>query len=251
MIKGINGNPYVDLSSLIDCTSFAKLHPTICRSFALANKHISIGNLDVPEGFMNIETYRNAFTPLYKSYTQLLNLPDDHPIKVTSKGLSETELATYLKFALGAYDLYSYYFLVDFKEGWRSNELLHGITPTASFFPEVIDWVKTLVEIGVFTHVGRASFFMQEAGGVSFEHKDPSVDPEHPEILSEFIHIRPNLVRPFYVRDNETLEKHYINTCVGYWNDQDWLGGDSILEPSYAFRVDGVFTDEFRKYIYD
>jgi hypothetical protein len=111
--------------------------------------------------------------------------------------------------------------------------------------------VENLVTLNVFSHIGRVAFFVQEAGGISFEHKDPSVDPEHPDILSEFIHIRINLKRPFYVRDNETLEKHYINTCVGYWNDQDWHGGDSILEPSYAFRVDGVFTDEFRKYIYD
>lgn len=250
MIKGIKENPYIDLSSLIDHSSFLKIHPEICRSFALASKFSAIGNLNVPEGFMNLKVYQDTFIPLHKSYETFLKLQDSHPIKINAQGLNDADLATYLKYALNGYDLYSYHFLIDFKEGWRTKDPLYGITPVAEYFPEVVNWVQKLVDLKVFTNIGRAAFFIQEAGGISFEHKDPSVDPEHPEILSEFIHIRPNLNRPFYVRDNDTLEKHYINTCIAYWNDQDYHGGDSVMEPSYAFRIDGVFTDEFRKLIY-
>ena len=247
MIKGIQGKPYVDLSHLIDHTSFLNLHPEICRGFALAEKEAAIGNLDVPDGFMNLDVYNNTFYPLHKAYDSFLKLSDDHPLKIKARGLNDAELATYLKFALKGYDLYSYHFLINFKEGWRNSDPLCGITPAAQYFPTVVKWVEGLVKENVFSHIGRAAFFIQEASGISFEHKDPSVDPEFPEILSEFIHLRPNLTRPFYVRDNETAEKFYINTCVGYWNDQDWHGGDPVLEPSYAFRVDGVFTDEFRQ----
>jgi hypothetical protein len=247
MIKGINGKPYIDLSHIVDHKSFVTLHPEICRGFSLAKAEASIGNLEVPEGFMNLEIYDNNFIPIYKLYQQFLNLPKDNPIRKNAEGLTDRELATYIKFSMGGFDLYSYHFLYDFKEGWRNNNSKHCIQPEAEYFPSVVRWIENLITDRVFSHIGRAGFFIQEAGGISFEHKDPSVDPEFPETLSEFIHLRVNLKRPFYVRDNETLEKHYINTCVGYWNDQDWHGGDSIMEPSYAFRIDGVFTDKFRQ----
>jgi Rieske 2Fe-2S family protein len=249
MLKGIHGKPYVDLSNLIDHSSFTNLHADICRGFALGRDSAAIGSLDVPDGFMNLEVYNDSFTPLHQAYKTFLSLPETHPIKINGQGLNDADLATYLKFALKGYDLYSFYFLIDFKEGWRTLDPLHGITESAKYFPTVTDWIKSLVDLKVFSHIGRAAFFVQEAGGISFEHKDPSVDPAFPDILSEFIHIRLNLNRPFYVRDNDTKEKFYINSCIGYWNDQDWHGGDTVLEPSYSFRVDGVFTDEFRKKI--
>ncbi len=247
MIKGINGKPYIDLSSVIDHDSFVKLHPLICRGFALGRMTASVGNLEVPEGFMNLEPYNNSFTPLYKLYNEFLKLSDDHPIRIHGKDLEYSELATYLKFSMKGFDLYSYQFPIDFTEGWRTGEPLHGLQSSAQYFPEVITWVENLVKNRVFSHIGRAAFFIQEAGGISFEHKDPSVDPEFPEVVSEFIHIRINLNRPFYIRDIDTQEKFYINSCVAYWNDQDFHGGDTIMEPSYAFRIDGIFTDEFRK----
>ena len=98
----------------------------------------------------------------------------------------------------------------------------------------------------VFSHIGRATFFVQEAGGISFEHKDPSVDPEYPDVPSEFIHLSPSVDRPFYVRDFETEEKTYIRTRAGYWNDQDYHGGDPVMKPTYSLRIDGRFTDEFK-----
>jgi hypothetical protein len=249
MINGIRGKPYIDLSALVNHKSFLDLHPAICRGFATANQEAAVGNLEVPEGFMNLEIYNNSFNPLYKLYNQYQELSISHPIRIAGNGLSDVELATYLKFAMGGYDLYTYHFLYDFKEGWRNMPPKYCMLSVAEYFPEVVIWIENLIKIGIFSHIGRAAFFMQEAGGISFEHKDPSVDPEFPEILSEFIHIQPSLKRPFYVRDKETMEKFYINTCISYWNDQDWHGGESIMEPSYAFRVDGIFTPEFRQRI--
>lgn len=247
MIKGINGKPYVDLEPFIDHTSFSDLHFEICRGFALAKQEISIGNLEVPQGYMNTKIYEDSIVPLFKLHDNFLNLPNSDPLKSNGADLPYSELSTYLKYAYGGFDLYSYYFLIDFKEGWRTKALPHGMQPSADYFPGVIKWVNSLIDANVFSHIGRAGFFLQEAGGISFEHKDPSVDPEYPEVLSEFIHIRPNLKRPFYVKDIDTEEKIYIESCIAYWNDQDFHGGDSVMEPTYAFRVDGVFTDAFRQ----
>jgi len=250
MIKGINRKPYIDLSKFIDLKSFRDLHPEICRGIALGTKDAAQGSIDVPDDFMNLEVYGNSFKPLHKSYEEFLNLSDTDPIKINGIDFKDNDLSTYLKFSLGAYDLYSFHVLIDFENGWRGSNQIIGEQNSSKYFPGVMSWIKSLVSNNIFSHVGRATFFIQEAGGISFEHRDPSVDPEFPDIVSEFIHIRPNLNRPFYIRDKETLEKYYIDTEIAYWNDQDYHGGDPVLMPTYAFRVDGKFTEEFKKKIY-
>jgi hypothetical protein len=251
MLKGINGSLYFDLTKLIDPNSFKQLHPEISRGIALGMKDAAQGNPYPADsgGSMNLKYYDDAFTPLYKVYEEMINLPDDDPIKINGIDLEGNDLAAYLKYALGGYDLYSFHALVDFEEGWKETNELLGIKNSAKYFPGVINWIKKLIDDQVFSHVGRAIFFIQEAGGISFEHSDPPADQEHPELLSEFIHVRPNLDRPFYLRDLETAEKVYIDTEIAYLNDKDYHGGDPVLVPTYSFRVDGIFTEEFRNKI--
>ena len=249
MIKGINGKPYIGLSNFIDFKSFTDLHPEICRGIALGCKDAAYGSIDVPDGFMNLNIYKNSFNPLHKSYQEFLNLSDADLIKINGADFQNNDLSTYLKYSLAAFDLYSFHVLIDFEKGWRENPSIIGEKNSAKYFPGVMNWIKDLIKNNVFSHIGRASFFIQEAGGISFEHKDPSVDIEFPEIVSEFIHIRPNLNRPFYIRDTVTSEKFYIESEIAYWNDQDYHGGDPVLIPTYAFRVDGLFTEEFKKKI--
>lgn len=246
MIKGILGRPYIDLSNFADFSGFFDLHPAICRSLALASDQVPHGNLDVPEEFINLKVYGDQFKPLFKAHREFLDLRNDDPIKINGQSLEDNELVKYLKFSLGGYDLYSFYVLCDFKDGWRTNSDIISKNPLSNYFSEVMLWINSLIDQKIFSHIGRATFFVQEAGGVSFEHFDPSVDPEHPEITSEFVYLRQTLDRPFYIRDYETSEKFYIQSKVAYWNDQDYHGGDPVLLPSYALRIDGVFTEEFK-----
>jgi hypothetical protein len=247
MIKGIAGKPWVNLSELADFSGFYNLHPNICKSFAITKEQVPHGILDAPKEYLNSKIYDNQFKQLSQAYSEFLNLPDNNPIKINGKDLKGNELVTYLKFALGGYDLYSFYVLCDFKDGWRTSSDIITKNPLADYFPEVMLWINSLVEQKVFSHIGRATFFVQEAGGISFEHFDPSVDPEHPEVTSEFVYLRQTLERPFYIRDPETLEKFYVNSKAAYWNDQDYHGGDPVLIPSYALRIDGIFSSEFRE----
>ena len=50
-----------------------------------------------------------------------------------------------------------------------------------------------------------------------------------------------------YEWDPETKNKTYINSRAAWWNDQDWHGGERIMEQSYSLRIDGKFTNDFRK----
>jgi len=64
---------------------------------------------------------------------------------------------------------------------------------------------------------------------------------------NEFIHIRPNTKKAFYIWDPEHKNKIYLNTRAAWWNDNDWHGGEKIMEQSYSLRIDGKFTEDFRK----
>jgi len=150
---------------------------------------------------------------------------------------------------MGAYDPYTYYFL--WEEGsWDDRTAPRKLTEEAKYFPNVVKWVEQTITNGIFEHIGRVIFFVCDADGISWEHRDLSGE-QGPKGYSphrnEFIHIRPNLERPFYLWDPETKNKHYINCRAAWWNDQDWHGGDRIMRQSYGLRIDGKFTEEFRK----
>ena len=97
-IKGINGKSYVDLSNHLDLLSFDRLHLDICKGIA-ESKHLArIGNLDISRDSLDLEEY--DFYSLIDSYNDFINLNKNHKIREKAKGLSENQLATYLKFAL-------------------------------------------------------------------------------------------------------------------------------------------------------
>ncbi len=249
--KSIKGQPYLDLEKYVDLKSFDKIQADIYRGFALAKHLADEGSLDVPSYMVNDQAHNFRFKPLFRTYQEFLDLPLDNPIKrigiEIQKNNKHSEFITFLKHAMGGYDLYSFYVLCDFSDGWRQDPVIRIREEISNFFPGLKDWILNLQTTGVFSHIGRVSFFVLESGGIAFEHRDPAVDPDYPEITSEFIHIRPNLERPFYVRSDTTREKVYINTRVGYWNDQDWHGGEPVMKPSYALRIDGLFTPELKK----
>ena len=99
----------------------------------------------------------------------------------------------------------------------------------------------------IFSHIGKAYFLVVEGGGISFEHCDSN---PHNGIINEFIHIRSDLDRPLFVRDTNTSKKVYIDTKAVYFDDQCYHGGDATAKSTYALRIDGIFTEKFRKIIW-
>ena len=52
-----------------------------------------------------------------------------------------------------------------------------------------------------------------------------------------------------YLWDSDKKNKVYVNSRAAWWNDQDWHGGERIIEQSYGLRIDGKFTENFRQLI--
>lgn len=257
-IKGINNQPYFDMEKYLDMDTFEKLQPEILRGFATARQYAKEGTWMAPGFTFEDMSYTLNWKPIYKATEEFMALDNNNPIKIEGmklwpkdfKNFQERNVFTrYLKMALGAYDPYIYYFL--WEEGdWNDRPGERDLTEEAAHFPGVVDWVIKLKENNVYESIGRVIFFHCEADGIPFEHRDldakNGMNIAYPH-RNEFIHIRPNTKKAFYLWDPETKNKTYLNTRAAWWNDQDWHGGERIMEQSYALRIDGKFTEEFRK----
>lgn len=257
MLRGINGQPYINMEQYLDIEEFSKLQPEILCGFALARQFAKEGTWMAPGFTFEKMSYRPHWKPIYEAMQEFLALPDSDPIKKNGlaimpkdfKNFQERNIFTrYLKMAMGAYDPYIYYYL--WEEGsWDDRTAPRKLTPEAEYFPNVVKWVESMVG-DIFVEIGRVIFFHCEADGLPFEHRDldakNGVNVIKPH-RNEFIHIRPNTKKAFYIWDPETKDKTYINCRAAWWNDVDWHGGEKIMEQSYSLRIDGKFTEEFRK----
>jgi hypothetical protein len=257
MIKGINGQIYIDMEKHIDMNKFMELQPEIYKGFALAREHAKEGTWMAPGFTFDDMSYKHNWKPVYQAMQEFMQLPDDSPIKQAGmelmpkdfKNFQERNLFTrYLKMAMGAYDPYIYYYL--WEEGsWDDRTAPRKLTPEAQHFPNVVKWVESMVGT-IFVDIGRVIFFHCEHDGLPFEHRDldakNGVNVVKPH-RNEFIHIRPDTRNQFYIWDPETKNKYGINTRAAWWNDVDWHGGNRVMAQTYSIRIDGKFTDEFRE----
>lgn len=257
MLHGINQQAYFNMEPYLDMEEFEKLQPEILTGFALARHHAKEGTWMAPGFTFEQMSYKLHWKPIYAAMQEFMALPDTDPIKQAGmklmpkdfKNFQERNIFTrYLKHAMGAYDPYIYYYL--WEEGsWDDRAAPRKLTPEAEYFPNVVKWVESTVG-NIFQDIGRVIFFHCEADGIPFEHRDldakNGVNVVKPH-RNEFIHIRPNTKKAFYLWDPELKNKTYLNTRAAWWNDVDWHGGERIMEQSYGLRIDGKFTEEFRK----
>lgn len=248
---GLNGKTHYELEQFIDMASFDQIQTEIIKGLAISKPLAQNGILHNPIDVTKT-SYKPNFKPLFQAYREFQKLPVHDPVRQIGEELrtayGENTLSTFLKFVYNAHDLCSFYSFWSSEPGWKKKPQTRNLTEIAVCFPSLLKWIDNLVTTGVFSHIGRVYLVTQDSGGVSFEHRDPPSDPESDQ-PEEFIHVRPNLNRPFYVYDPLTKEKFYIKSRVGWWNDKDIHGGEPTVEPSYALRVDGIFTTEFKKKI--
>lgn len=253
---GINNQPYIDMAPYLDMDQFNNLQPEIIRGFAEAREFAKEGTWMAPGFTFEDMSYRHNWKPIYEAMAEFLSLPDDNPLKIAGMPLykdfndykQRNKFTRYLKMAMGAYDPYIYYFL--WEEGsWDDRTSQRKLTEEAQYFPETVKWVEELITNNIFEHIGRVIFFHCDHDGIPFEHRDldakNGINNPGPH-RNEFIHIRPNTKKAFYLWDPESKDKTYLNTKAAWWNDNDWHGGEKIMEQSYSLRIDGKFTEEFR-----
>jgi len=115
-------------------------------------------------------------------------------------------------------------------------------TPAAEEFSELMDFIGTLP----FKATGRMLIMYDEAGRAVTAHRDH----DQAATCHEFVWFRTNLDKPFYMLNHRTGERRYVESYSAWFDSvNQFHGSDARAGLSFSIRVDGVFTDEFRRRI--
>ncbi|MDQ3478325.1 MAG: hypothetical protein M3438_04105 [Pseudomonadota bacterium] len=109
----------------------------------------------------------------------------------------------------------------------------------AEEFPELMELIATLP----FAATARMMIMYDPDGSAVTAHRDHVST----ELCHEFIWMRTNRDKPFYVLDPESGEKRYIAGHSAWFDTvNQYHGADATGELAWSIRIDGRFTDEFR-----
>lgn len=252
MIKGINNRPFINLDPYIDIEGFKKLHYAICRSIA-STPNKQNGITGEPFDFANGP--KTHIKPLFKALHEYNSLPPEHEIRAQGQALGEwsnpAQFIDYLKLALNAYDPYQ---VIHLKASEGSDEIMkeNPWTEDAKYFPELCEWIDSLVENKVIKFVTRVTVLQTEHDTLTSMHRDliTGIEFGYSDHRHELIHLRTRLDKDFFIWDPETDEYVLTDSHATFFNDQDWhSGGRCAANRTFSIRIDTEFTDEFREEI--
>jgi hypothetical protein len=115
-------------------------------------------------------------------------------------------------------------------------------TGATSEFSLLMDFIATLP----FKATGRMLIMYDDVQRVVPAHRDHT----ETEVCHEFIWFRTNLNKPFYMFNHRTNEKRYVESFSAWFDTvNQFHGTDAGAGLTFSIRVDGIFTDEFRRRI--
>lgn len=156
---------------------------------------------------------------------------------VTSKALSnKTSGARYIRLAESPEQdvkfANSYQFIGSPKK-WKNSH-------HAEQLPELMAFIKEMP----FKATGRVTLIFDTGGHAVAPHRDHG----YPKYCHEFIWLRTNLRKKFYMAKGD---KRVDVTSYTAWFDSvnQFHGADAVDELNFSIRIDGIFSDELRKLI--
>ena len=119
---------------------------------------------------------------------------------------------------------------------------LWTLTEAAQEFSSLMDFIATLP----FKATGRMIIMYDDLYRPVSAHRDH----EEQDVCHDFVWFRTNLRKPFYMFNHQTREKLYVESYSAWFDTvNQFHGSDAMQGLSFSIRVDGVFTDEFKKRI--
>jgi hypothetical protein len=127
------------------------------------------------------------------------------------------------------------YYDLDRTDLWRPSE-------EAAEFAELMDFIATLP----FAATGRMLIIYDESGRAVPAHRDH----DDSDLCHEFVWMRTNLAKPFYMLDPATGERLPVASHSAWFDTvNQYHGADASGGLSFSIRVDGRFSDDFRRLI--
>lgn len=248
---GINDRPLIDLDDHIDVAAFAALKDEL---------DLGIVKSQWDSVVFGVGIYDKApDKDLYNLSVDLRNgaRPDAQVVNAALASLpSRTQRRLYLKIRYGLYSsLYSVYLRRPKDDDYASINKSERCewTGDEKHFPKLMKWIEALP----LREVGRVIFFINEHLCPLNAHSDmkgsrqgKAYVAKHPHEF-EFIWVRPTIEegRSLYVLDEASGTKHYVRGHSCWFNSYDVHGSDASPVMTYTLRVDGAFTDDFKRRI--
>ena len=114
--------------------------------------------------------------------------------------------------------------------------------PDAAEFAPLMDFIATLP----FAATGRMIIMYDGSGRAVSAHRDH----DSAELCHEFIWFRTNFSKPFYMLNPDTGERCTVKSHAAWFDTvNQFHGAEASGGLSFSIRVDGVFSDEFRRNI--
>lgn len=230
-MRGINGQPYLDLDRHFDVDRLSALHEPITRGIATG---------DVPWGWYGhdknllpglgvrdlMSFQREELAPEVQAH--LDSVPTGLGKRWYIMLNSPVKPMAYSICLQGSYS--------------RHVPVSQCSDPTsdAARFPELMEFIAGLP----FERVGRIIICVSAPDTFTYPHRDVSVDVSSHR--HEFLWFRTNTHKPFYVFDPDTSERHYVRSRMAFFNDMDYHAVDMTDRACFSVRVDGAFRQEFR-----
>lgn len=230
---------YLNLEKLISLDVFDSLQDEIHTALVEGKKYAVSGTWQKQLIDDRVTSKPKAVKLLSEAFDELLALPDNDPIKITGLKLyreNKSFFTTYVKLNMQAYDPFHYYTLL--------GRVREQDQPLLNLMPGVCAWLKQDIKVknNIFEHVEKVTFIVCDANGITWDHKDL-------DCMEEFIYIRPNLEKSMYIWDPVHKTKTYINSRIATWDVDSWIGTEQIPVQTYAVRLEGIYTEEFRQKI--
>lgn len=140
----------------------------------------------------------------------------------------------YLAYSSRGHGLEAYYDLDDI-DVWRTSE-------EASEFSELMVFIATLP----LAANGRMLIIYDDSGREVPAHRDH----DGQDLCHEFIWLRTNFDKPFYMLNPETGDRRYVESHSAWFDTvNQFHGADATGGLSFSLRIDGRFSDSLRSLI--
>jgi hypothetical protein len=119
---------------------------------------------------------------------------------------------------------------------------LWNASEDAAEFAELMSFIETLP----FKARGRMMIIYDEQGRAVTAHRDH----DSQELCHEFIWLRTNLDKPFFMLNPDSGERLDVSSHTAWFDTvNQYHGAEATGQLAWSIRVDGVFTEEFRSAI--
>lgn len=256
---GIWGRPYIDLSTLIDTSSFAALDDEITSALTRVETSYTGGTLKwmgVTAPWVNDDSYLDAMHLIerfsHEEFVRFVALGADpdrfDPEKRKSYTFGdETDhpftraQMTFLKLR-GVYFPWKVCYHLLENDRWDDKHSGAGKDfgeEARRMFPRTVAFVESLP----FREIGRCVLFGLEANDHAPAHRDS--EPGKSLAIAQSISFDPRGDKRFYVCDPEGGNKTVVDAPIYWFNDMDYHGVEPDPFFRYSIRVDGVFDPDF------